>query len=171
MIPQFGCPVAQLCMIFNQIVDIVDQQRLLNDFNQPLLRPDILKSYVEAIYRKGSALNNVWGFIDGTTRQCARPRRDQRLVYNGHKRYHCLKYQNITTPNGIIANLFDPLEGRRRDSFVLGLSGVMIQLEQHSFDSRGSSLCISGDARYPLRRYLHLFLETLRNSKRISMKL
>ena len=129
MIPQFGCPVAQLCMIFNQIVDIVDQQRLLNDFNQPLLRPDILKSYVEAIYRKGSALNNVWGFIDGTTRQCARPRRDQRLVFNGHKRYHCLKYQNITTPNGIIANLFDPLEGRRHDSFVLGHSGVMIQLD------------------------------------------
>ena len=129
MIPQFGCPVAQLCMIFDQIVDIVDQQRLLNDFHQPLLRPDILKSYVEAIYRKGSALNNVWGFIDGTTRQCARPRRDQRLVYNGHKRYHCLKYQNITTPNGIIANLFDPLEGRRHDSFVLGHSGVMIQLD------------------------------------------
>ena len=129
MIPQFGCPVAQLCMIFNQIVDIVDQQRLLNDFNQPLLRPDILKSYVEAIYRKGSALNNVWGFIDGATRQCARPRRDQRLVFNGHKRYHCLKYQNITTPNGIIANLFDPLEGRRHDSFVLGHSGVMIQLD------------------------------------------
>ena len=129
MIPQFGCPVAQLCMIFNQIVDIVDQQRLLNDFNQPLLRPDILKSYVEAIYRKGSALNNVWGFIDGTTTQCARPRRDQRLVFNGHKRYHCLKYQNITTPNGIIANLFDPLEGRRHDSFVLGHSGVMIQLD------------------------------------------
>ena len=129
MIPQFGRPVAQLCMIFNQIVDIVDQQRSLNDFNQPLLRPDILKSYVEAIYRKGSALNNVWGFIDGTTRQCARPRRDQRLVFNGHKRYHCLKYQNITTPNGIIANLFDPLEGRRHDSFVLGHSGVMIQLD------------------------------------------
>ena len=129
MIPQFGRPVAQLCMIFNQIVDIVDQQRPLNDFNQPLLSPDILKSYVEAIYRKGSTLNNVWGFIDGTTRQCARPRRDQRLVFNGHKRYHCLKYQNITTPNGIIANLFDPLEGRRHDSFVLGHSGVMIQLD------------------------------------------
>ena len=38
MIPRFGPPVAQLCMIFNQVVDTVDQQwgRLLNDFNQPL---------------------------------------------------------------------------------------------------------------------------------------
>ena len=33
MIPRFGPPVAQLCMIFNQVVDTVD---LLNDFNQPL---------------------------------------------------------------------------------------------------------------------------------------
>ena len=59
--------------IFNKLVDIVDQQwgRLLSDFNQPLLRPDILESYAVAIYRKGSALNNVWGFIDGTTRPCA----------------------------------------------------------------------------------------------------
>ena len=61
MIPRFRCSVAQLCMIFNQVVDIVDQQwgRLLNDFNQSLLRPDLLESYGEAIYRKGSALNNV----------------------------------------------------------------------------------------------------------------
>ena len=26
MIPRFGCPVAQLCIIFNQLVDIVDRQ-------------------------------------------------------------------------------------------------------------------------------------------------
>ena len=87
MIPRFGRPVAQLCMIFNhnQVVGIVDQQwgRLLNDFNQPLPRPDLLESYAEAIFRKGSALNNVCVFIDGTTRPCARPRQDQRLVYNG----------------------------------------------------------------------------------------
>ena len=42
--------------------------RLLSDFNQPLLRLDIMESYAEAIYKKGSALNNVWGFIDGTIR-------------------------------------------------------------------------------------------------------
>ena len=141
---------------FNQVVDIIDHQwgRLLSDFNHPLLSPGVLELYAEAIYRKGSALNNVWGFIDGTTRACARPRRDQRLIYNGHKRYHCLKYQSITTPNGIIANLFGPMEGRRHDSFMLARSGVMPLLEQHSFDSQGNSLCIYGDAGYPLRRYL-----------------
>ena len=163
---------SSICMIFNQVVDIADQQwrRLLNNFNQPLLRPDLLESYAGAIYRKGSALNNVWRFIDGTTRPCARPRCEQSLVYNGHKGCHCLKYQSITTPNGITANLFGPLEGRRLlKSFMLPHSGVMFQLEQHSFDSQRNSLCIYGDAGYPLRRYLKTpFLGTLRNSKKIS---
>ena len=44
------------------------------------------------------------------------------------------------------------MEGRRGDSFVLAY--VMVQLEQHSLDSRGNSLCIYGNAGYPLRRYL-----------------
>ena len=66
---------SSICMIFNQVVDIADQQgrRLLKNFNQPLLGPDLLESYAEAIYRKGSALNNVWTFIDGTTKPCGRP--------------------------------------------------------------------------------------------------
>ena len=61
MIPRFGRPVAQLCMIFNQVVDIVDQQwgRLLNNFNQPFLRSGSLEPYREAINRKVSALSNV----------------------------------------------------------------------------------------------------------------
>ena len=65
VIPRFGCPVAQFCMIFNQVEGIVDQQwrTLLSNFNQPLLRPDTLKSYGEAIYRKDSTLNNVGGLL------------------------------------------------------------------------------------------------------------
>ena len=149
-----------------------DFQKAIEWFNQSLLRPDLLESYGEAIYRKGSALNNVWGLIDGTTRPCARPWRDQRLVYNGHKRHHCLKYQSITSPNGIIANLFGPLEVRCHDSFMLAHSGVMVQLEQHSFDSQGNSLCINSDAGYLCGDiYKHLFLETLHNNKNISVKL
>ena len=61
MIPRFGRPVAQLFMIFNQVVDIVDQQwgRLRNNFNQSLLRSGSLDPYREAINRKVSTLNNV----------------------------------------------------------------------------------------------------------------
>jgi hypothetical protein len=33
----------------------------------------------------------------------------QRIVYNGHKRVHALKYQSLALPNGLIANLFGPV--------------------------------------------------------------
>ena len=56
-------------------------------------------------------------------------RRDQRLVYNGHNRYHCLEYQSMKTPNGTIVNLFGSLEGRRYGNFILAQSVVMVQLE------------------------------------------
>ena len=46
------------------------------------------------------------------------------------------------------------MQVRRHDSFILAHSAVMVQLEKYSFDSRGNSLCIYGDAGYPLRRYL-----------------
>ena len=46
----------------------------------------MLLQYSTAIYNRGAPLDQVWGFIDGTTRPCSRPKRDQRQIYNGHKR-------------------------------------------------------------------------------------
>ena len=34
---------------------------------------------------------------------------NQRIVYNGHKRVHALKFQSIVTPNGLISNLHGPV--------------------------------------------------------------
>ena len=31
------------------------------------------------------------------------------MVYNGHKRVHLLKFQSLTVPSGLIANLFGPV--------------------------------------------------------------
>ena len=50
--------------------------------------------------------------------------------------------------------IFRPLEEKPHDSFILTHSGVIVQLEQHSFDSEWNGLFIYGDAGYPLRRYL-----------------
>lgn len=51
------------------------------------------------------------GFIDATFVGIARPEEDamQREVYNGHMRKHALKYQVVTTPNGLIVNFFGPV--------------------------------------------------------------
>ena len=42
---------------------------------------------------KGAPLDCCWGFIDGTARPIARPKRHQKVMYSGHKRIHCLKFQ------------------------------------------------------------------------------
>ena len=47
--------------------------------------------------------------IDGTVRPICRPKQHQRVVYNGHKRVHSLKFQCVALPNGIIAHIFGPV--------------------------------------------------------------
>lgn len=63
--------------------------------------------YFKAVHYKNSPLKNCWAFIDGTARQ---------RYFSGHKRYHCLKYQSIATPDGLIVNLQGPYIGRRHDA-------------------------------------------------------
>ena len=76
------------------------------------LSPAALQEYSQAIKRKGSPLTNCFGFIDGTDRPICRPREKQRLVYDGHKLIHGLKFQSVALPNGLIGNLYGPVEGR-----------------------------------------------------------
>ena len=38
-----------------------------------------------------------------------RPVEFQEVVYNGHKRVHALRFQSLTVPSGLIANLFGPV--------------------------------------------------------------
>ena len=99
-------------------------------------------SFANSIYQKGTALDNVWGFVNGTLRGIALPFQNQRVTYNGHKRKHGLKYQSITTPNGIIATLLGPVEGRRHDSRMLFMSGIIPVLKNFSIGPNGERLCI-----------------------------
>ena len=107
LVTRFGRPVPQLCMISNLVVDeIFDRySHLLTDLNQPWLSRENLQIFANAVHNKGAALDNCWGFVDGTIRPICRPLRNQRVVYNGHKRIHAIKFQSVVAPNGMIANL------------------------------------------------------------------
>ena len=108
---QFGRPVPEMSMMTNVVIELIyrEHSHHLTDFNQPFLSPASLRTYANAIHEKGAALNNCWGFIDGTVRPICRSLQNQRIVYNGHKREHALKFQSIATPNGLIANLYGPV--------------------------------------------------------------
>lgn len=62
------------------------------------------------MHQKGAALDNCFGFVDGTVKAICRPGQMQKTVYNGYKRVHALKYQSLALPNGLIANLFGPVD-------------------------------------------------------------
>ena len=111
MIPRFGRPVAELSMITNNVMDYIYDVHghRLTEWNNDILNPGLLEMYADAVAQKGAALTNCFGFIDGTVRPICRPTQYQKIVFNGLKRVHSLKFQSVTLPNGLIANLFGPV--------------------------------------------------------------
>ena len=108
----FGLPKCTLSIISNVVcLQIFNTWgRLLEDFaHQPWFTEDVLQSCVDAVNQKANIPNgilDVWGFIDGTLRECCKPGHDQRVYYSGHKRSHGLKYQGIVPANGLFVHLF-----------------------------------------------------------------
>ena len=126
-------------MISNAVMHSIytSWRHLLLDLNQPWLSRPHLQTFTEVIKEKGAALQNCWGFIE-------------RVMYNGHKKVHSIKFQSIATPNGLIANLYGSVEGKRHDSAMLAQSQVLNQLQRFSFNHHGDILCVYGDPAYPL---------------------
>lgn len=117
LIHRFGRAVPVLCMIYNTVEDWIYQHHhdKITQWNDSLLNSNALQLYADAITQTGAALTNCFGFVDGTVRPICRPGENQRIVHNGHKRVHALKFQSLTLPNGIIAHLFGPVGKRAAD--------------------------------------------------------
>ena len=111
MISRFAKPVPVLSMITNTVVDYIYDRHShrLTQWNNTILGPQQLEEYANSISDCGAALDNCFGFIDGTVRPVCRPGENQRTVYNGHKRVHALKYQSVTLPSGMIAQMYGPV--------------------------------------------------------------
>ena len=157
LVYHFARPVPEISIINNHIMDLIYERwhHLLTRYNHDLLSPPKLRQYADAIQQAGAALDNCWGFIDGTVRPVCRPNENQRSIYNGHKRVHSIKFQAVALPNGLVGNLFGPVEGRRHDSFMLAASGFLQELQRFSnCPVTGLPLCVYGDPAYPIRAHL-----------------
>ena len=64
---------------------------------------------------------------------------------------HAIKFQSVVAPNGLVANLYGPVEGKRHDSGMLAMSGLLDALQRYSVSPYGNTLCIYGDPAYALR--------------------
>ena len=111
LIPRFGRAEPEISMITKKMTDFVfdEHSHRVLQWNHFLLSPPKLQGYADAISERGAALDNCFGFIDGTVRPICKPATHQRVVYNGHKRIHALKFQAVALPNGMIANLYGPV--------------------------------------------------------------
>ena len=119
MVPSFARPVPQLCMISNAVMDDIYCTRwnyLLSTFNQPWLSAEKLQIFCDAVFQKSGELQNCLGFVDGAVIPASRPGKNQRVLHNSRKKVYAIKFQSVSVPNGLLANLYGPVEGTRHDS-------------------------------------------------------
>ena len=111
IIPRFGRPVPVLSMVSNQVLDYICDihGHRITQWNHQILSQPLLQLYSDTIAAQGSALDNCFGFVDVTFRPICKPGEHQRVVYNGHKRVHALKFQCVALPNGLIGHLYGPV--------------------------------------------------------------
>ena len=87
----------------------ITRRHCITQWNPAVLNPGFLEQYAAAIAGKGTALANCFGFFDGTVHPISTPGEQQRIVYNGHKKVHALKFQLDAVPNRLIANMYGPV--------------------------------------------------------------
>lgn len=133
---------------------------LLKKFGAGVIN-SLAEMYAKAIQEKGTPLENVVGFIDSTKIQiCLSCGRGSLLLvtYSGHKYFHFLIYQTVTTSDGLMYYMYGPEVGRWHDMTLYQVSGLGNVLEVVLAIS-DKQRCLYGDATYLLRPWLQtLFL-------------
>eukprot|EP00047_Mylnosiga_fluctuans_P006144 m.245119 g.245119 ORF g.245119 m.245119 type:complete len:389 (+) comp14608_c0_seq1:88-1254(+) len=100
-------------------------QHLLDELPDYYSDPSNLRRFATAVYGVCEHLRHCCAFLIGTPKRIARPTYHQRLFYSEHERYHCLKFQNVSFPDGIIGIQCGPIEGRRTNQWILNHSGLI----------------------------------------------
>lgn len=119
---KFGLFTSQLSELFWEHVELVVQLYGHVLELRPVLMQQRAALCADVLREHGSPLDNFVAFIDCTKIRMCRPGGHeslQRSVNSGHKRMHCLVYQTLSTPDGLIFPLYGPVEGRRNDLTLL----------------------------------------------------
>jgi hypothetical protein len=69
--------------------------------------------------KMGYTMTNAWGFIDGTLQILPDQFLYQEHVHSGYKRICGLKFQNCTTPDGMIAHMYSLTVGHQHNFFMV----------------------------------------------------
>ncbi|KIJ30532.1 hypothetical protein M422DRAFT_104188, partial [Sphaerobolus stellatus SS14] len=93
----YGRGQSAISEVVNWLVKFLDERwkHLLDWDHENLLSHENLRMYGSAVCNQGAPLDTVFGWPNGTKFLTCRPSQHQRVVYNGHERAHCLKFQAI----------------------------------------------------------------------------
>ena len=118
--------MCHLSSMLTQCMACMLQQKshLITNLPEYYTNPANLRKFASAVYKKTGLLHNIVAFIDGTCKRICRPKYFQRAFFSGHKRYHCLKFQHLLFPDGIIGHQYGPIEGRHSDSWLFNASNM-----------------------------------------------
>ena len=155
----FGKHGPQLSEIFWEALEHfidVDEHLITSSISADFIQPR-LAGYAEAIHAKSNTLATCIGFIDCTVLGIARPKGHlaKRVVYNGHKQKHAMKYQAVNTPDGMIKHVHGPLEGRCHD-WALYIRSELDELLPSVLEVDVVCYCIYGDSGYNPRWFMEV---------------
>jgi hypothetical protein len=143
----FGCDASTSCRIVCGVIDfLVERWDKILTCNVDRLKK-MAPEFASTIKNKGCLLDNCIGFVDGTNRETCRPGVVQQVFYSGHKHYHSLKYQSLTTPDGLISHFFGPFPGSKHDMSMYDTSGLEEIMTEHL-----DNFLVFGDQGYTNRR-------------------
>jgi hypothetical protein len=146
---RWGRSTTSLSCCINELGDhLFLRWKHLFEFRPSFHSPERLSHYATCIAAAGSPIKDIWGFIDGTFVGICHPQEDQGAAYNGHKKHHGLKFQAVITPDGLLAPVFGPVEGRRADGGVLEMSKLEDICRSHAHRPDGGQLFLYGDPAY-----------------------
>jgi len=152
---EFGMMASELNEIFYEALEFMFKRfsKVITEYKDQFIQ-ERAEMYAGCVKGAGAPLDSCIAFIDGTNLYIARPKgREQRATYSGHKRRNCVKFQAISLPDGLIFNIFGPVEGRRHDMTLYRRSNIAADLER-SLLIGGRQFYIYGDPAYVLRAYL-----------------
>lgn len=98
-------------------------------------------------------LTNCVGYLDGSNQYISKPHLAQGVLFNGHKRRHCVKWQGLMLPNGIMPMPFGPCNGRNHDAHMLDQSGV-VRVMRRICRRLGKAYQLYGDPAYPQSQWI-----------------
>lgn len=85
---------------------------LLKMFAYPCRLSDLVPRFERSVPELSEIVSEVANHTNThayTARPIARPGEQQRVMYNGHKKVHTIKFQSVVAPNGLIANPYGPV--------------------------------------------------------------